>query len=261
MKSYYVLLAVLAAPSLVSAQNQSAPIVLAKAPQKPLPNALELIDNLYAPYAAAKTFSGNFDVLLLGKDQQHPIAEYHLKTAFRYDDKGDLEGQNTTMNVVGRAEPKPRQTFRFIDDGRANTVVFVDQKAWALKVPRDTSPALTAILKATLDSATLALHHSPGFVPVVSRGVDAGRPVWILKAKGSNAFRAVVDVQTRALRSFEILGEDQSVSIRGSEQEFDQPIADQVFTWTPPADFKQVAADDVHLPPSLGISVDTAQPQ
>ncbi len=250
-----VLSALVAAPTLVSAQT--APVRIAKAPQEPMPKAQELFNNLFAPYAAAKTFSGNFDILIRVNEQSQPIEEYRLRTAFRFDDNGNLERQNTTMTVVGRSEPKARQTFRFVDDGRTNTVVFVDQKSWAHKEPRDTSPALITTLKAALDASTLALRNSPGFVPVISRGLDAGRPVWILKAKRSNAVRIVVDAQTRALRSFDILDENQRVSIRGSEQVFNEPIADEAFLWTPPTDFKNVAADDIHLPPTLGIVVTT----
>ncbi len=253
----FALSTLVAGPTLVSAQTQNAPVRVAKAPQEPMPKAQELLDNLFAPYAVAKTFSGNFDIFIKSKEQSQPIEEYRLRTAFRFDDEGNLERQNTKMTVVGRAEPKERQTFQFVDDGRTNTVVFVDQKSWALKEPRDTSTALVNTLKSALDASTVALHNSPGFVPIISKGLDAGRPVWILKAKGSNAVRIVVDAKTRALRSFDILDEDQRVSIRGSEQVFDEPIADEAFVWTPPADFKNVAADDIHLPPTLGIVVTT----
>ena len=54
--------ALVAAPSLVAAQGQTAPVQLAKAPPLPMPKAQELLNDLIAPYAAAKTFSGKLNI-------------------------------------------------------------------------------------------------------------------------------------------------------------------------------------------------------
>ena len=252
MKVPFVLLALLAAPSLV--QAQSAPVVVAKAPKEPLPKARELFDNLFAPYAAAKTYRGNFDIVLSGNEDTAPISEIHLQAKHRMNDKGDMESQDTTLGFVSRADAKQQPTLRFVRNGRAGFLVLTSQKMWWSPEPSDNVdlPVLSAVLKPLLDGVTQAINQMPGFVPIISKGKEAGRPVFILKAEGTNVLRVVVDAQTRALRSFEL---KDSLSIRGSNQTFDESIADAEFTWTPPADFKQVALDEIALPPFLKATV------
>ena len=249
MKTSLVLLALVAAPSLVSAQTQTAPVRVAKAP---MPKAQELFDNLFAPYAAAKTFSGNFDIFLLGNDPTNTLSEIHLQTAYRFDDNGDLARQNATIGVVGRVNPKEKATFHFIHSGQNFVVALDEQKSWWMTEQGDAIPAFQKLLKPILDDVIQVLNGQKDFVPIVSESVEAGRPVWILKAKGSNVVRIVVDAQTRALRSLDV---KDNVSIRGYGQEFNGPIADESFTWTPPLDFKQVVEGAVSPPASLGFKL------
>lgn len=258
MKSKFVLLALFAAPSVALAQTQTASVRVAKAPQTPTPKAQELLDNLFAPYAAAKTFRGSFHIAVKDDSPQNTLSEMAIDTQFRYDDKGDLKNENTLMRFVGRGTFKEQQTLRFVNDGTTKQIVAIEQQYWwTPSIPFYVSSGLAVFLKPVLDSAVQALHKTPRFVPVVSRGVDAGRPVFILTAKGSNVFRAVVDEKTRALRSFELLD---SVSILGSNQAFDEPIDDAIFAWTPPADARQVAEDKVKFPASLGITMTRSTP-
>jgi len=251
MKISFVLLALVAAPSLAVAQTQTTPVRVA-ASQEPMPKAQELFDNLFAPYVAAKTFSGNFDIFLLGNNPTNTLSEIHLQTAYRFDNNGDLARQNATVGVVGRVNSKEKATFHFIHSGQNFVVALDEQKSWWTTEQGDTVPAFQKLLKPILDDVIQVLNGQKDFVPVVSKSVEAGRPVWILKAKGSNAVRIVVDAQTRALRSLDI---KDNVSIRGYGQEFNEPIADESFTWTPPLDFKQVVEGAVSPPASLGFKI------
>lgn len=253
MKSSLVLLALIAAPNLALAQTTAPPLRVAKTPQEPMPKAQELLDNLFAPYEAAKTFRGKFDVLVKNNETTNTLSRLHLDTQFRYGENGRLERQNSALNFVGRREPKLQQTLRFVDDGQTSTVAASEQKVWWTTGDRNyTDTALSALLKPVLDDAVQALHDNPNFVPIIARGKSAGRPAFILTAKGSNVFRAVVDANSRALISFELLD---NLSIRGYDQFFDEPAADESFVWTPPADFKRVEESEVVLPAALGLVV------
>ena len=96
------------------------------------------------------------------------------------------------------------------------------------------------------------MENDDDFVPVVARSIEAGRAVLVLKAKKGNILRAVLDEQTRALLSFEVKN---NVSIRGSNQTFNAPIADADLGWNAPADFRRVAPGEVLPPASLGITL------
>ena len=250
MKSSLVLLALLAAPWLLVSAASAQEVRVAKAPQAPLPDAQELFDNLFAPYEAALTFRGNFDVSVQGENNL--LSEIHLDALFRHDDQGNLSGQKATMRVVGRTNPKTQQTFVFVDEGANQKVVLVEQKAWWVPAERDDVSALTLLIKPLIDQVIDGLESNDKFVPVVSRSVDAGRAVFVLKAKKSNAFRAVIDEQTRAIRSLAV---KDSVSILGSNQVFNEPVSDEDLTWSAPADYRQVAPGAVAPPASLGITV------
>jgi outer membrane lipoprotein-sorting protein len=226
----------------------AAPIPIAKTP---LPNAQELLDNLFAPYAAAQTFRGTFDIVIKGSANK--LSEMHLKTRYGFDERGDLARQDAVIHFVGRGESRPEQTLRFVDDGRLLSIIAQDQKACWPANQRDASPALSLVLKSLLETVVQNLNRTPNFVPSLSRGIDAGRPVFVLTAKHSDILRIVVDAQTRALRSLELSG-DGGLSIRGSEQRFNEPINDAEIAWTPPADFKKVTEGDITFPPSLGIT-------
>lgn len=247
MKRFLALLALLAAPNLALARPTSTQQTCKK---PPLPNAQYLLDHLYAPYEAARTFHGTFDILIKSDDPKNLVSEIHSKTLFRFDAKGDLAGQNSTTQYISRADPNQRQTMQSVDDGRAAKIIFKEQKVWwSSASERDKSPFLSTLLKPLLDGVVQVLNKTPNFVPVVSRGVDAGRPVFVLTAKNTDILRVVVDAQTRALRSFELTG---NLSIRGSNQFFDEPIGEEEFAWTPPADFKRIEEGDIALPAFLG---------
>lgn len=249
------MLALLAAPSFALAQPKTVPVRIAKSPQEPLPQeplpqAQELLDNLFTPYEAAQTFRGNFDIDVHG--EMNLLSQIHLDTMFRYDDKGDLSGQKSTMKVVGRAKPKQQQTFVFVDESRKQKVVLVDQKAWWIPSEHDNVSVLSAMVKPLIDQVVQALEDNADFIPVVTRGVDGGRPVFILKAKKSNVFRAVIDQQTRAIRSIVV---KDNISIVGTNQVFNQPLSDEALRWSASADYRQVAEGEVMPPASLGITI------
>lgn len=250
MKSSFVLLALTAAPWLVSAQAQTEPARIAKAPAELSPQAQELFDNLLAPYEAAKTFRGQFDISI--KAQENAIAEIHLETLFRYDDQNKLRGQFSRMKVVGRAKPKQQQTFLFVDDGQTQKVVLVEQKVWWNVNQRNNSAAFFSVVKPLIDQVTQSLENNEDFVPVVSQSTDDGRAVFVLKSDKSKVFRATIDAQTRALRSLAV---KDNMTIDATNQVFDGPIADQELTWVAPADYRQVAQGEVAPPAALGITI------
>ena len=244
-----LLLLLLVAPQFAFAAPTSTPAMVCRSKKQPLPDAQYLLHHLYAPYEAARTFRGTFDILIQSDEPKNRVSEIHSTTLFRFDAKGDLTGQNSTTRYVSRADIKERQTMQSVDDGRAAKVIFEEQKVWSSASQRDTSPFLATLLKPLLEGVVQVLDKTPNFVPTVSGGVEAGRPVFILTAKNTDIFRVVVDAQTRALRSFEL---KDNVSVRGLNQSFDEPISNEELTWTPPADFKEVAEGDVALPAFLG---------
>ena len=257
MKNSLVLLALVAAPSLVSAQTPTQPVRVA-ASQETMPNAQELFDNLFAPYAAARTFSGNIDIKFEGDNPENAldaISNFRLQTRYRFNEKGDLLGQDATLQIIGKGDDAEKQTLRLFDDGRTAYVVFVDQKAWSKVDQRDAIPALTSLLKPILDAVIQAVDKTPEAVLIVSEGIEAGRPVWIVTAQNSDALRVVVDTETRALRSLDVNGQDQKISIRGSQQAFNETLADTEFVWKAPAGFKKVPLGKIALPPSLTITI------
>ena len=261
MKSTLLLLALVAAPTLSHAQTaptvapaEAAPIVVAET----LPDAKELFDNLFAPYAAAKTFRGNIDIKFEGDDPENvldAISAFHLQTQHRFNGKGDLMGQDATLKIIGKGDDAEAQTLRLADDGRTAYVVFVDQKSWSKAGQRDAVPALTSLLKPILDVVIQAVDEADGAVLMVSNGVEGGRPIWIITIQNSDSLRVVVDAETRALRSLDVSSPDQKISIRGSQQVFNEPIADADFAWKAPAGFKRVPLGKVKLPASLTITM------
>ena len=245
------MLALVAAPHLAMAQTQTRTLpVRVAAAQQPLPDAQQLLDNLFAPYEAAQTFRGKFDIAVEG--ERNLIAEIHLDAQFRTDGQGNLSGQKTVMQVVGRGKPKTSQTFVFVDEGATQKIVMVEQKAWWIVPQRDNASALATFVKPLLEQVVIGLENDDKFVPVVSRSKDAGRSVLILKAKKGNAFRAVLDEQTRAIRSLRV---KDSISIDASNQVFNEPLSDETLAWNAPADYRQVAPGEVAPPASLGIGV------
>ena len=93
-----------------------------------MPDAQQLFATLFAPYETAKTFRGKFDITIAG--ERNLVEKIQLDALFRRDEQGDLSGQQSTMKVVGRTKPKAQQTFVFVDEGGAQKIVMVEQKAW-----------------------------------------------------------------------------------------------------------------------------------
>ena len=236
MKSSLVLLAlVAAAPSLAVAQTQTAPVRVAASPE-PMPKAQELLDDLFAPYAAAKTFSGKLNISAedASLKTQLGFSEMQLETRYRYNSKGDLQNDDTTITFGSSSQ---RSELRFIRGGATNVAFFPDKKVW-WKESKDlgSQPSYPSLMSALTGKVSSVIEEG-NIKPVISRGVEAGLPVFIVKAKLGNGFRVVVDQQTRALRSFELRD---GFSIRCFEQTFDKPMTDESFEWTPPTDYKQI---------------------
>ena len=249
MKSKIVLLALVAAPWLLVCAAQAQPIRVVKAPQIALPDAQELLATLFAPYQTAKTFRGKFDITIQG--ERNLVEKIQLDALFRRDEGGDLNGQKSLMKVVGRTKPKAQQTFVFVNEGAAQKVVMVEQKAWWTAAERDNDSALMTFVGPLIEQVVIGLENDDKFVPVVNRDKQNGRSVLVLKAKKGNNFRAVIDEQTRAIRSLQV---KDSISIVGSDQIFNEPVSDEELTWNAPADFRRVAPGEVAPPASLGIT-------
>ena len=247
MKSTLLLLALVAAPTL--AQTQSAPVRVAKAPQAPMPKAQELLDNLFAPYAAAKTFSGNFDISIRGDAREKSgVKTTNLKTRYRFDDQGNLQGDDTTVIIEGKAVSDQKAELRYVRNGAVSVGSLPDKKIWweQSKPEFGAETGLSSTIKTILDAITEVFSNDPDdVVPLVSRGVDAGQPALILKIKGRSDFRVVFDAKTRAIRSLDFGGR---ISMRGFDQVFDEPMTPESFVWAPPADYKKIAESEVEMP-------------
>lgn len=261
MKHFSLLLALLAMPDFALSQTTVNPAPLpaqgqSKAPKTELPDADELLDHLFDPYEAAKTFRGTFDVSLENTDgkQTPPFSSLHIETRFRFNAQGDKTGEFTTLSVVGKVKGKDeRQTLRLVDDGKTASFIYLEQKAWHL-MPRQAMPLFRSFLQPILEQSTKGLNDDVGFEAAVAKGVDAGRNTYVLSDKEGQAsfqFRAVVDAQTRALRSFELSGDEGKVSMSGFRQTFNAPIPDSQFKWMPPTGFRRVKEGSIPLPPFL----------
>lgn len=247
-------MALTATPWLMSAPAHSAPVHIAKAPQSPLPDAQQLLDNLWAPYETARTFRGGFGISI--KAEGNAISNIQLETKFRYDANDVLQRQFSRMKIVGRAKPKEQQTILFVDDGQTQKIVLIEQKVWWNVEKRDNAAALFSIVKPLVDQVVQALENDDDFVPVVSRSVVMQRPVYLLNSKKDKVFRAVIDAETRAIRALEVKN---TIAIVARppvfDAPFDAPIADAEFEWITPADYRQVAPGEVMPPASLGITI------
>lgn len=240
MKRLSLFLALLAAPQLVHAQQQ--------APQqlKPsLPDAQELLDHLFAPYEAAKSYQGLFEITM-DAEGKRPKTSFDIQTAYRYNEAGDKEREHTSLTVEqSKSRATESETFEFWDDGQNGTTVVPDQKVWAPST-RDAAPLLRSLMQPIIAEIVSSVKASPFISPVVSSGKDGGRAVYIVRGGPNDDlhFRVVVDAQTRALRSLS-LG---PISIRASNQVFDTPIPDSEWKWTPPTNFKRVEESQITLP-------------
>lgn len=235
----FALSALVAVPTLVSAQTQNAPIRVSKAPEAEMPKAKELLDNLFAPYAAAKTFQGKLNISVEAASLKTKLgfSEMQLETRYRYNSKGDLQSDDTNVIFVSTGSSEQRSELHFIRDRAANVAFLPGRKVWWQEDENLGSQPLYSHLMSALTDKVSSVIEEDNLKPVISRGVEAGIPVFIVKAKLGNGFRAVVDQQTRALRSFEL---KDSFSIRCFEQTFDKPLTDASFEWTPSADYKQI---------------------
>ena len=201
-----------------------------------MPKAQDLLNDLFAPYAAAKTFSGKLNISAedASLKTQLGFSEMQLETRYRYNSKGDLQNDDTTITFGSSSQ---RSELRFIRSGATNVAFFPDKKVWWQEATDLGSQPLYSHLMSALTDKVSSVIEEGDLNPVISRGVEAGIPVFIVKAKLGNGFRAVVDQQTRALRFFEL---KDGFSIRCFEQTFDKPMTDESFEWKPPADYKQI---------------------
>ena len=145
-----------------------------------------------------------------------------------------MQNDDTTITFGSSSQ---RSELRFIRSGATNVAFFPDKKVW-WKESKDlgSQPSYPSLMSALTDKVS-SLIEEGDLKPIISRGVEAGLPVFTVKAKLGNGFRVVVDQQTRALRYFELKN---GFSIRCFEQTFDKPMTDESFEWTAPADYKQI---------------------
>ena len=261
MKHLLPVLALLAAPHFALAEPTTAPPKPAtpltkKAAPSGLPDAQDLLDHLFAPYEAAKTYRGTFDVDVSSKDPKNPspFSSIHIESLYRYNTRGDKSGEVTTFSVTGKKAGKDAtQTLHVVDDGVTTHLLYVEQKAWHM-AEREPLPTLRMLLQPILEQSAQSINQDPTFELAISNGVDAGRKVYVLLNKGDQDFlffRAVVDAQTRALRSLSFSGDLGGLSIHGSNQTFDPPVSDKDFKWTVPAGFRSVKEGSIPLPSFL----------
>lgn len=245
MRRVSLFLALLAAPHFTLAQPVKAPVSPHSTTK--LPEAQELLDHLVDPYEAAKSYRGRVEITL-GADGTRPRTSFDIQTAYRYNEAGDKEREKTSLTFQNSKSPaRESGTFEFWDDGQSGTTVALGQKVWAPST-RNGAPLLRSIMQTLLAEIVSGLNDSPFISPVVSRGKDGGRAVYIVRGGPNDDlnFRLVVDAQTRALRSLN-LG---PISIRASNQ-FDVPLSDSEFQWTPPAGFKRVSENEIAIPTFL----------
>ncbi len=229
--------ALVAAPNL--AQAQTVPVRVAKAPRVPMPNPQELLNDLFVPYTAAKTFQGKMSISAQSAPLKMELgfSEMQLKTRYRFNSKGDLQSEDTTLIFDRPNNSNQRSEIHFVRDSVTTVAILPDRKVWWKEGKALMSQPLYSNWLSALTDKVSAVVEEGNIKPAVSRGVDAGIPVFILKVKLGGGVRAVVDQQTRALRSFDL---KDVFSIRCFEQTFNEPLTDESFNWTPPADYKQI---------------------
>lgn len=243
--------ALLLAPQLVQAQPAKPPVATFCADK--LPEAQELLDNLFDVYEGAKTFRGSFDIEAFSRED--PKARktlayaFKLQTLVRYTDAGDLNGEVSRVEYRS-PDAAQSQTLRLVSDDKSAHIVFEEQRAYQNAV--HPSPAMMRqIVQPVLETIVNGLRQYEA-EPKVSRGKDAGVATFVIKAKvDDGSVRVVLDAQTRALRLLQLESDLNSLTIRGTNQTFDAPVTDAEFAWTPAPELRQVEPGTIPLPQAL----------
>lgn len=263
-----LLFSLLLLPRLVWGAPSAAPVrVLASpcaAPEEKMPEASELLDHLFDVYEGARTFRGNFDINAHGRDTPGGRSSlafgFKLQTLVRFNENGDLTGEVSHLEYRN-PDPKQAQTLNLVDDGQNAHLVFVEQKAWQNSV-HDSAPMLREIIQPVLQTIVNGIREQDGIKLKVSRGKDAGRAVFNVRAQGDDgSLRVVVDAQTRALRLIQLDSDSNSLTMRATDQVFDGPTTDAEFVWHADPALRQVEPGEIELPQALRGSRGTKKPE
>lgn len=195
-----------------------------------IPSADELENQLSSPYETARTFRGIFDVQIKSDGLNAPPLKARFKVVSRSKLGARLERDALILKVTGQFEGED-ETFQILDNGRSAQLIVTGQKV-GLKTKSDDALNPASRFVATLQKVREMIQNldAPNGSSIVSLSLEEERPLLILSAKDNAAFRAVVDAQTRVLRSLEL---GQNLSIRLSQQTFNAPIPDGEFARTP----------------------------
>lgn len=220
-----------------------------------IPDARQLLKQIGDSYDNAQTIRAAFDVSLRVAPNAAPL-KMHFQVLGRSKSIG-ADKEATDIKVSGTIESRGDQaerTFQLVslDDGRGHEVTQFQSSP-----ERDKSHAtdeLSAQLKTMRQTLSERLKNlrSEAFSPVLSLRVEGAQATFIVTAqdKQGQAFRAVVDAQTRNLISLDLAD---SLSIQVVEQRFDTPISDSEFALTPAA--RQTNADAITSPLSRNSKV------
>ncbi len=244
--------ALLLAPQLVQAQPAKPPVATFCADK--LPEAQELLDNLFDVYEGAKTFRGSFDIEAFScedpKARKTLAFSFKLQTLVRYSEAGDLSGEVSRVEYRS-PDAAQSQTLRLVSDDKSAHIVFEEQRAFQNAV--HPSPAMMRqIVQPVLETIVNGLRQQEDVQLKISRGKDAGVATFVIRAKVDDGnVRVVLDAQTRALRLLQLESDLNSLTIRGTNQVFDAPVTDAEFAWTPAPELRQVEPGTIPLPQAL----------
>ena len=268
MKRVLLFSLLLCVPHIVGASPAIAPVRVVVSPcaepGEKMPQASELLDHLFDVYEGARTFRGTFDINAYGRDTAGGRSTlafgFKLQTLVRFNENGDLTGEVSHLEYRN-PDPKQAQTLNLVDDGQNAHLVFVEQKAWQNSV-HDSAPMLREIIQPVLQEIVNGLRAQDDLKLKVSRGKDAGRAVFNVKAQvDDGSLRVVVDAQTRALRLIQMDSDNNSLTMRATDQAFDGPVTDTEFVWHAGPELHEVQPGEIELPQALRASKGAKKPE
>ncbi len=215
--------------------------------------------DLLAPYLQADTFQGTLDLTATSVEAGREVLIFHVQTqtAYRSDDDGNTQREATRAVVNYKIGSRPvTYTYKVVDTGKSRTAAVIEKKLYAPAAREPRSPALALLLPAIINVSRLVEQDAKASFSV-SDGVQDGHAVSILLSQGQTAdfkLRAVSDAHSHALESLRIQNNAHVVTVRISNQKFDEPLAESLFGWKPPSDYRRTTQRELErwlLPPAL----------
>ncbi len=219
-----------------------------------------MIERAAVPYLKVNSFSGTFDLSLteqVGEDFT-PVFKCQMKTIYRLDRSGNKIREVTVLTSRTKKGNKfVSQTVKVVDDGKTQTRIAVESKTYAL-TQRYNEVAPFALLNPAFTRIARAYGQEEWVIPATSKGILFGRAYTGIDGIGyrkqgrgmltDTEMHGYFDDKTSTFNSLEWSSGKRGVEITASKQIFNLLLNESQFKWTPPADFKRVAENQLPNP-------------